>query len=162
MLALIHSITLSSQDSIIDGFWGLKFGMTKNEVKRIVEAKPKEKQTQVNEILGDFSIKYMSFGNILFEDIALLLKNNKLYVGSFERTHQKKKEGQDLFNDLYDLLAEKYGRPERRPGAFTWGDPQKRFITLEFKDHSSLNNVILRYVDVTLINEKGNYNKDDF
>jgi len=129
-LLLFISVSFLSQAQLIDGFWGLKFGMNKEQVFAVL----KDKVTEYQKIDNCFIFLNIEFGGHTFNSCVLKFNEDKLYFGLFSKKAPTISEAQTIFMDLKKPLIKKYGEIQKETKSFAksmWVDKNKNFVVLD-------------------------------
>lgn len=130
-------VYLSAQST--DGFWGLKYGMTKAQVEGAnIRATITEKDRE------NLYIKDVSFGGIDFDYGMLSFYKDQLYTGYFMATLPIK-EASAVCVKLSKILIDRYGLPLEKDLSFMWTSDNKNAIVLTLKPDDQNPSITLLY-----------------
>lgn len=137
---------MSAQNKI-EGFYGLKLGMSKSEVISILRSK------SINYKIEDsaFIIHNVTFANQSFESLYLGFKNSKLRVGTFRcsdnrvgdpngfffnEMSQRARQYRGVFDQMYSIFLSKYGTPQiSNDNQYVWINKNQISLEYEFEDN---------------------------
>lgn len=145
-----------AQFSNIDGFWGLKFGISRNETLEKLEAKVPASQIEINRTEKIFIeantiwLKNITFGGEIFQTCFLSFHDDKLYRGMYGQSFASEILASDFKDTLERSLSKKYGEGVHIDNRLvTWEDSLRKtqiFLSLEILGKSDEFDVRLSYI----------------
>jgi hypothetical protein len=136
VIELFFAICVYSQNSTIDGFWGFKFGESKDVIVNSIR-KRFGGDIKIDERKGNLFISPAEFGEIVFGIAYLRFTDDKLYSGFFTKDTKDIDLAIYISRNIKRGLCGKYGEPKNSESdmllRYTWGKDDRATVMLELR-----------------------------
>jgi hypothetical protein len=105
---MLLSISVLSYNQTLDGFYGFKFGLTYDSIKKAMLAKPGCKIDKENTTKNVLSFKGVSFANRDVQYISFEFTSDQFYIGTVAFKAASDFKIVNLYNDIQSELNAKY------------------------------------------------------
>lgn len=152
VILLLIPLISYSQNSNINEFGDLRFGLSKAKVADILKNKTNVSDLIQNSDEDSFLFNNIRFGGFDFDKCFLMFSNNMLYGAVYKKEYESAEFIASMFLNIRNILDKKYGTGTKRSDMFYfWKDSNENSIVL---DINPVDNSLSVSYDCTMIRKK--------